>query len=235
MRVTFAVLRHAETSWNASGRLQGATDIALSPAGEAAAQRWHLPPPVDRWQRVSSPLIRARRTAELVRPGASVRIDSRLREMSFGAWEGKSVAELRAEGGETFADAERRGLDFCPPGGESPRMTMARLSDWAGEIYRGEPVLAVTHKAVLRALLALATGWDMTGRQPLKLDWHCLHFFSVTAAGRITLDRPNVAMRDAPVCDTCRPLEPGPLGPVPSGSAPPGSVPRGPVSRGPAS
>lgn len=195
MSVPFAVLRHAPTVWNGEGRLQGTTDIPLSADGEAAAKTWHLPSPADRWKRVCSPLIRARRTAELVRPSAPIIVESRLREMSFGVWEGKSVAQLRAEGGEAFAAAERLGLDFHPPGGESPRMAMERLSAWAREVAAGEPVVAVTHKAAIRALLALATGWDMTGRQPIKLDWRCLHFFSAKADGTVTLDRPNVPMQ----------------------------------------
>jgi probable phosphoglycerate mutase len=194
MSVPFAVLRHAPTVWNGEGRLQGTTDIPLSADGEAAARTWRLPAPTDRWKRVCSPLIRARRTAELVQPSVPVTVESRLREMSFGSWEGKSVARLRAEGGETFAAAERLGLDFHPPGGESPRMTMERLSAWAREIAVGEPLVAVTHKAAIRALLALATGWDMTGRQPLKLDWRCLHFFSATGDGKVALDRPNVPL-----------------------------------------
>jgi probable phosphoglycerate mutase len=194
MSVPFAVLRHAPTIWNAGGRLQGLTDIPLSAEGEAAARTWRLPPPAAGWKRLSSPLLRARRTAELVRPSAPVTVDSRLREMSFGVWEGKSVAELRAEGGETFAAAERLGLDFHPPGGESPRLTMERLAAWAREIAVGEPVVAVSHKAAIRGLLALATGWDMTGRQPLKLDWRCLHFFSARTDGTVTLDRPNVPL-----------------------------------------
>ena len=195
MSVPFAVLRHAPTVWNGEGRLQGTTDIPLSADGEAAAKTWHLPSPADRWKRVCSPLIRARRTAELVRPSAPIIVESRLREMSFGVWEGKSVAQLRAADGKAFAAAERLGLDFHPPGGESPRMAMERLSAWACEVAAGEPVVAVTHKAAIRALLALATGWDMKGRQPIKLDWRCLHFFSARADGAVTLDRPNMPMQ----------------------------------------
>jgi broad specificity phosphatase PhoE len=195
MTVPFAILRHAPTAWNGEGRLQGTTDIPLGATGEAAAKAWHLPAPADGWKRLCSPLQRARRTAELMQPSAPVVVDSRLREMSFGLWEGKSVAQLRAEGGERFADAERLGLDFHPPGGESPRMTMDRLQGWAREIAAtGEPVVVVTHKAAIRALLALATGWDMTGRQPVKLDWRCLHFFSASDDGGVRLDRPNVPL-----------------------------------------
>ncbi len=157
--VPFAILRHAPTVWNGEGRLQGLTDTALSVEGETAARNWCLPPPADGWKRVSSPLQRARRTAELVQPPAEVVLDSRLREMSFGVWEGFTVERLRATGGELFATAEAAGLDFHPPGGESPRMAMARLSRWSSSL--GEPVVAVSHKAAIRALLALATGWNM--------------------------------------------------------------------------
>jgi probable phosphoglycerate mutase len=190
--IPFAVLRHAPTVWNAGGRLQGLTDTGLSAEGEAAARRWRLPAPAEGWKRVSSPLQRARRTAELVRPSMPVTIDSRLREMSFGVWEGFTVQELRAAGGEAFAAAESAGLDFHPPGGESPRLTMARLSLWSSSLT--EPVVAVSHKAAIRALLALATGWNMLGRPPHRLDWECAHFFMAQGEGRVTIERLNVPL-----------------------------------------
>ena len=128
-------------------------------------------------------------------PGAPVTVDSRLREMSFGVWEGHTLAELRQTVGEKFLDAERRGLDFHPPGGESPRLVMERIGNWAAETARtGAPVVAVSHKAAIRALLALATGWDMTGRQPVKLDWRCVHFFATDVDGTVRLERPNVPL-----------------------------------------
>ena len=193
--VPFAVLRHASTTWNEDGRLQGQTDTPLSAKGEADARRWHLPEPARGWKRICSPLQRARRTAELLQPASAVTIERRLSEMSFGTWEGRTLAELRASGGQQFLDAEQRGLDFLPPGGESPRMVMARLVQWTAELAQtGQPVVAVAHKAVLRALLALATGWDMTGRQPIKLDWSCLHFFVAEPGGKLRLERPNVSM-----------------------------------------
>ena len=199
MSTPFAILRHATTGWNVDRRLQGQTDIPLSPAGEAEAASWRLPPPADGWQRLSSPLRRALRTAELVQPAAPVTVDSRLREMSFGSWEGRTLADLRATVGEQFLIAERRGLDFEAPNGESPRQVMARMAAWARDIARrGTPVVAVSHKAAIRALLACATGWDMQSRQPVKLDWRSAHFFAVASDGKVSLDRPNVPL-------TCHP------------------------------
>jgi len=195
MSVPFAILRHAITDWNIERRLQGLTDTALNATGEADARRWRLPPPADGWKRLSSPLQRARRTAELLQPSAPVFVETALREMSFGTWEGRTIAELRAIVGAAFIAAENRGLDFQPPGGESPRATMARIGRWTASIAAsGQPVVAVSHKATMRALLALATGWDMMGRPPHKLDWRCLHFFSAHADGRVSVDRLNVPL-----------------------------------------
>jgi broad specificity phosphatase PhoE len=195
MSVPFAVLRHASTDWNLERRLQGLTDTPLNAAGEADARAWRLPSPVDGWKRLSSPLQRARRTAELLQPSAPVIVESALREMSFGTWEGHTIAELRATVGAAFIVAENKGLHFQPPGGESPRMAMARIGRWTASIAAaGQPVVAVSHKATIRALLALATGWDMMGRPPHKLDWRCLHFFSAQADGRVTVDHLNVPL-----------------------------------------
>ena len=195
MSVPFAVLRHASTDWNVERRLQGLTDTPLNAAGEADARTWRLPSPADGWKRLSSPLQRARRTAELLQPSAPVIVDSALREMSFGTWEGHTIAELRESVGAAFIAAENKGLDFQPPGGESPRAAMARIRRWTASIaVAGQPVVAVSHKATIRALLALATGWDMMGRPPHKLDWRCLHFFSANADGRVSVDRLNVPL-----------------------------------------
>jgi len=193
--VAFALLRHASTTWNEEGRLQGMTDTALSATGEADAKTWRLPAPADGWKRFSSPLQRARRTAELLQPAVPVTIETRLREMSFGVWEGRTLSELRETVGEAFIAAENKGLDFEPPGGESPRAVMKRFAGWTAEIAaHGEPAVAVTHKAAIRAVLALATGWDMMGRPPVKLDWHSAHFFLANADGSVRLDRANVSL-----------------------------------------
>ena len=59
----FAVMRHAPTDWNASGRLQGRSDPPLSAAGRAMAAGWHLPPDVTGFRWLASPLCRATETA----------------------------------------------------------------------------------------------------------------------------------------------------------------------------
>ena len=161
------LIRHGATPWNAAGRMQGRAEIGLSAAGRAEVTRWRLPPGWDEARWLVSPLRRARETAALLGAAAAL-VEPRLIEMDWGAWEGRSAAELRAAG--DLAAEEGCGLDLRPPGGESPRDVMARLAALAAALAGDPtPVVAVCHKGVIRAALALATGWQMRTRPPLRL------------------------------------------------------------------
>jgi broad specificity phosphatase PhoE len=95
--------------------------------------------------------------------------------------------------GAPDAGHEPRGLDFRPPGGESPRAVIERIKPWLRQIAAaGVPTLAVTHRGVIRAILAEASGWDMRGKPPAKLDWRAVHFFMLDAQGRPSVERLNV-------------------------------------------
>lgn len=168
MRV--CLIRHASTAWNEDGRIQGRTDIPLSPSGRAQVLTWRLPDGFDRARCVTSPLGRARETAGLLGfPDAPT--DARLAEMRWGSFEGRRLLELRDELGRELADNERRGLDFRPPGGESPREVARRLADLLRDATRdGRDQLLVTHKGVLRVSLVLSLGWDMCGKPPVRFD-----------------------------------------------------------------
>ena len=157
-----ALIRHGATDWNAERRLQGRADRPLSDAGRAAVQAWRLPPLLREAGWVSSPLARARETAALLRSGCAV--EQRLIEMDWGGWEGRTRQELLQEAGSEALDRNPLGRDFRPPGGESPREVIQRLKPWIAERARsGEATVAVTHRGVIRALYAEATGWDMIG------------------------------------------------------------------------
>jgi broad specificity phosphatase PhoE len=193
-----AVLRHGPTAWTAEHRLQGRTDLALSPEGRVAIRRWRLAEEVAGFTWVTSPLRRARETAALLGHGDAA-LDERLAEMSFGDWEGQRLEDLRARLGPEMAEIEGRGLDFRAPGGETPREVQARLRPLLAEIGRdGRNRLAVTHKAVIRALYALATGWTMLGKPPLRLAEFALHVYVIDPDGKPAPLRLNL------------PLEPGP-------------------------
>jgi len=164
------LIRHGATAWNAAGRIQGRTDVPLSPRGRREVAAWRLP---EAWQDarwLASPLGRARDTAALL-TDQPVAVDPRLGEMDWGAWEGQRLTALRAAAPEAMAQNEARGLDFRPPGGESPRDVCARLAELIAELAAAPtPVVAVTHKGVMRAALVLATGWDMLGKPPHRLQ-----------------------------------------------------------------
>ena len=184
-----ALLRHADTAWSGEGRIQGRSDQRLSDAGRAALAGRALPEACRDMRVVTSPLARCVETAALL--GASdARREPRLAEMSWGEWEGRRLAELRAELGEAMRENEARGLDFRPAGGESPREVLARVREWLAQV--SEPTLAITHRGVIRAVLVAATGWDMLGKPPAKLDWHAFHLFRLDARGVPSVEELNL-------------------------------------------
>lgn len=148
--------RHGRTSWNASGRVQGQTDVPLddvgmSQAASAAARLASLRP--DRI--VSSDLSRAYVTAQPLGSLADLDIetDIRLREMNFGGREGMTMAEAKV----AFPDEMRRwlaGEDVRMAGAETYADTADRVSsairDTAAAMEQGETVVLVSHGAAIR-------------------------------------------------------------------------------------
>lgn len=111
----------------------------------------------------SSPLQRALKLARELSP--AVRVDRRLSEIDFGAWEGRRWDDIaRGEIDAWAADV----LSFAPPGGESVAALQARVLDFAASLDH-ESVAIVTHAGVMRVLLG---HW----RQLPVAEWSKLHF-----------------------------------------------------------
>jgi broad specificity phosphatase PhoE len=193
-----SLIRHAPTTWNEAGRIQGQTDTPLSDNGRAALQTWTVPAPLltaDWW---TSPLQRCRDTARHL-AGRTVRTDERLMETNWGEWQGSRLADLRNDLGEAMVEMEGRGWDFQPPGGESPRDVSARLQIFLNEVAeRGQPAVGVTHRGVIRVAMAMATGWDFLGRSPIKLQRPAAHVFWVHPDGSLEIRTANMPL-GAPV------------------------------------
>jgi len=188
------VIRHAPTAWNRAGRLQGRSDQPAEPQGLDALRRWHLPAAWRRYRWVTSPLLRARQTATALGHPEAEPVEA-LAEMAWGSWEGRRLADLRDELGAEMVRHEARGLDLQPPGGESPRQVQARLAPWlAATALAGRPTVAVCHKGVIRALYALAAGWDMRGPPPERLALDRAQGFRLDPAGRPALVRANIVL-----------------------------------------
>ena len=159
------LLRHGRTLWNEAGRLQGRTDVPLSAAGrESARKTAELLADLPLSAAFSSPLSRARETAELIAGGRiPVRTDARLLELSFGAAEGMCILGLQREERPTFrlfSDPEH----YVPPeGGESYRALCRRCKDFLREVILPreqdwEHVLIVAHGGTVRGLFSAMFG-----------------------------------------------------------------------------
>jgi broad specificity phosphatase PhoE len=159
-------VRHGETDWNVEGRLQGRHDIPLNGTGRRQAVACgeilrdlfactgRAPAALDY---VSSPLQRARVTMDLMRevlglPPGGYRIEDRLAEISFGAWEGFTLSELAMHDREAVARRDQDKWHFLPPGGESYAQLMVRVRDWYTGLSRDTVVAA--HGGTARALFA---------------------------------------------------------------------------------
>jgi alpha-ribazole phosphatase len=160
MTLYLELLRHGETEQG--GGLRGSLDDALTATGWAQLRA--AVADGSRWDRlVSSPLQRcARFAAELAEQrGLPLSLEADLQELHFGAWEGRSAAELM----HTDADALGRfwadPYAFTPPGGEPLLAFEARVLGAVRRLqarHAGERLLLITHGGVMRLLLAAARG-----------------------------------------------------------------------------
>jgi probable phosphoglycerate mutase len=159
------LLRHGRTAHNADGRIQGQLDVELDEVGQAQAQALGTvfasePPSLV----VSSDLARARDTAQAVceHVGLPLRLDPRLRETHFGAWQGLTAAELEVRWPDLYV-RWRRG-DDCPVDGETREQVGARaaacVADHLPEVAAGQTLLLVTHGGTARALVGTLCGFD---------------------------------------------------------------------------
>ena len=157
------LVRHGETDWNREGRLQGGQDIPLNDLGreqaaEAAGRLKALEPAYAGLDYIASPMQRARETMDILRrelalPAGAYAIDERLRELTFGEWEGFTWRDIRKAEREQAHLRERDKWGFVPPGGESYRMLAERVRPVLEGLQR-ETVI-VSHGGVARAVLAL--------------------------------------------------------------------------------
>ena len=161
------LLRHGQTEYNATSRMQGQLDTDLSDLGvrqakSAAAALAERNPMLIR----SSDLRRARDTAEAlaVLTGLPVETDQRLRETHLGEWQGMTHYEVddimpgaralwrddatwRPPGGESRVDVAARALPVVDE-------LLARVDDWGSGATPESPVVLVAHGGVIAAMTA---------------------------------------------------------------------------------
>jgi probable phosphoglycerate mutase len=159
------LVRHGETEWSASGRHTSRTDLDLTEAGVEAARSVADKLRGTSFARVlSSPLLRARRTAELAGAGSPVLVED-LREWDYGDDEGLTTAQIRESrpGWTVWRDG--------PTGGETCAEVGAR-ADRVVELVRAVdgPVLAFSHGHFSRVLGARWLGLEVTDGAHLALS-----------------------------------------------------------------
>jgi probable phosphoglycerate mutase len=160
---TLYFVRHGETDWNAEARLQGQQDVPLNDFGrvqaeEAGERLRRFVPSFESLDYVASPLSRTRETMERLRSTlgmdpVSYRVDERLKELTFGSWEGQTWKELRAREPHLAAQRQRDKWGLVPPGGESYAMLADRVAPALADLTRDAVV--VSHGGVARVLLAI--------------------------------------------------------------------------------
>ncbi len=162
---TIYYLRHGETDWNRTGRLQGTLDIPLNELGRRqAVQAGRILASLlprnghdkNKLAFVASPLGRARTTMELARgelglPPAEYGLDDRLREIGYGAWEGRTLAESETLDPEVFARRQFDKWTVGAPGGETYALVQLRMREWYDSLL--VDTVAVAHGGTARALM----------------------------------------------------------------------------------
>lgn len=154
---TFYLVRHGETDHNATGRTMGQLDIPLNARGREQARQtadFLKRYPIKRI--ISSDLGRAVATAQPLAAilGLTVEPEARLRELSFGILEGKTMAECETLDPDSVALWRSGDFDAALPGGESRRSLMQRTRALLDEISSGphEHVALFSHGGALNAL-----------------------------------------------------------------------------------
>lgn len=165
------LVRHGETDWNAEGRYQGQSNVALNATGMAQARDVARRLRTERLDAIyTSDLTRAVQTAEAVagETGAPIHFDVRLREIDQGEWEGLLLAEIEARYAEAFRRRRLDPLGTRPPGGESVGEVRQRVLEALREIHRVHPNGTV---AVVSHGLAIALIKVHLARLPVERVW----------------------------------------------------------------
>ena len=186
--------RHGQTEFNVARRYQGQGDSPLTARGQAQARRMGerlaaLVPDLHGWRLCSSPLGRARHTAEIIADALggvlAVETDARLAEVSMGAWDGLTFEEVEARRPRQVEHCERH---FHGPGGESFEGLSARLGAWLDEVGARGQVIAVSHGVSGRVLRGLYGGLPRNRMLRLDAPQDALHLLEGGRVRRIACE-----------------------------------------------
>jgi 2,3-bisphosphoglycerate-dependent phosphoglycerate mutase len=191
MTTDVILVRHGQTDWNRDRRFQGHIDIGLNERGRTEAQQLAL-----RLARApisaiySSDLARARDTAQPSAQllGKVVQQTRRLRERSFGIFEGLTISEIQRAYPNEYQRWAERDPHYAIPGGSSlveDRLRVLSVLHDLAEDHSGQTILIVTHGGALDLVYRAATGQPLNGVRTceipnaaineLRVDDHAIH------------------------------------------------------------
>ena len=175
MRGTALLMRHGETAWNREGRVMGRNPIELDADGRAQVQ---ASVPFARLLRpeliVTSPLARARQSAEIIAAGVGdvgIAEDPQLSEVKYGRWEGMVYDDLIEDA--EYLNYRDHPLDAPTPGGE----TIAQVQSRGVEAIRraitdnsGRRILFVSHGDIIRTVLCHFMRLELAHFRRIRVD-----------------------------------------------------------------
>ena len=191
------LIRHGETAWNRERMFRGGVDVPLDRRGVAQAQLLACRlRSADLTAVYSSPLARARRTAELVAGphNLPVTVAPGLDDMRFGVWEGRSLGKVERSFPAQCGLWRTAPWRLAIPGGATLRRVESR--SWrvvraiSGQHGAKEAVAIVSHRVVLKLLILKMLGIGVTGFWRIALDPCSLTVFEWDGAS-FTLERFN--------------------------------------------
>lgn len=196
--LTLYLVRHGWTSWHTEGRVVGWLDVPLDERGEreaGAAGRWlaaHCPEQPTAL--LSSPVLRARQTAETVAaafsPALAVQIDPAFGETKLPQWQGRLLTDIEANE-PTWPEFFRAPADFRFPGGETNRELQSRVVAAAEALrhrYVDGLVILVSHADPIRTLIAHYLGLNVALFYRLRI--------ATGSISRLSLPAPNAQGRN---------------------------------------
>ncbi len=189
MTVRLYLVRHAESTWNAEGRVQGQADPPLNEQGLEQAARL-----ADRFRGeavaalYASPLQRARQTAERIAAAVQlpVQIDDRLKEHDMGLFTGVVWMDIVTQHPEFSQIWMEQAWDM--PGGEKQPVFRARAVGVMQDIVARHPngkIVVVSHGGILGEYLAHLLGLDPSRRHPFRFDNASVSVVDVAVLSRV--------------------------------------------------
>ena len=191
------LIRHGESTANASHLTAGRLDVSLSDNGRDQVHylAGYLPGMLHSRKVVkliSSPLLRARETAALLDLGIPVDIDERWVEMDYGDFDGRPIDSIS----RSFWESWMSDIKFTPPNGESVASVGLRVREACNEVASSgygdnEVVIAVSHVSPIKAAISWALGVDDSATWHMHLDTAALSSITVIE-GKPIMNRFNV-------------------------------------------